>query len=551
MLIQALALGFLIGDQIYHRWFDDSPKGPRPPGQDIQIPRTDEGAPIPLVFGRCKVRAPILVWIGNPEFVDVYLENDSNPPLYTTDDEDATPSHRTYAFDMLFTIGIPMGSGVTRGNSLAGPLLHNVWWGEYKLPTSGALPNFTTSLFYGQMVVQPNRFGGPARGGGLRGAYYFFGGWTDQDFTSPASRVGDRMTAWGASRIAGLKRQMCISFNKLTEDSGDPYFNITHGDGGAGSSLAVPYPDNGFVFGESPTVEAVSVEVSTYGDILDDVTGQHIFSMRHEGVDFDGGADPAEVIYDILTGKFGKLALDPSLIDLTSFAAASQTLKSEGNGYARAVESPTTARELINDVLEQIDGVLYGNQDSGKQILKLIRNDYNPNDILVISKDNCVKLTNFAAGGRTNLINKVRVTYERRDSTTGEYVQDSAIAKNPANAVGQNTQENEAVIDRPGVKTAVLAANIAARELAFRSRPIIKCRAIVDPMVFGNVNPGDALKLVWTNPDIAGLVFRVAKVDRGTLEDGLIALDLIQDFYYVWRNGIPIPPWRPPAVIEI
>jgi hypothetical protein len=45
----------------------------------------------------------------------------------------------------------------------------------------------------------------------------------------------------------------------------------------------------------------------------------------------------------------------------------------------------------------------------------------------------------------------------------------------------------------------------------------------------------------WTDPDIANIVFRVAAVDRGTIDDGKIALDLLQDYFYVTRSQPPRP----------
>jgi hypothetical protein len=90
----------------------------------------------------------------------------------------------------------------------------------------------------------------------------------------------------------------------------------------------------------------------------------------------------------------------------------------------------------------------------------------------------------------------------------------------------------------PGICNQVLADTVAARELAARSRPITKLRAICDRTA-RNLMPGDPVKLTWTDPDIAGLIFRIADVDRGTLADGKVAIDLISDNFYVWRNAAP------------
>ena len=329
---------------------------------------------------------------------------------------------------------------------------------------------------------------------------------------------------------------MCVAFNRMVEDSSDDYFSITRLDDG-GSVESVPYPQNGFIFGESPSLQTPSVEVASYGDKLNIVTGEHIFSTFTEGVDFGRGADPAEVIYCVLTDPLGKLNVDPARIDTASFTAASATLKSENHGYSRVWEDFTDGREIIEDVLSQIDGTLDEDPTTGTWRLKLVRPDYDPTTIPHITDDNSSNVMGFKASGHAGLINQVRVTYEDADD---DYKEKSEIAKNPANAVGQDGQVNEVVLNMGGVKGIVLAANIAGRELASRSVPIMSFRIMVS-REFLRVMIGDPVKVTKKAPAIAGLVFRVANVERGTHENGEIALDLISDTFYVWRNQSPKP----------
>lgn len=546
MALWPVAAGFMLLKFAYHKWreHEEGPKRVDRERQEVAVPRAEEGAPVPLIFGRCRVRRPLLAWSGDLQFTDVYV-NDSTPPAFTTDSDD-TPSHRVYALDQLFVVGIGMGSGTTRGNSLSGPKMHRVWLGDAALPGPSALPAVEgASIYYGQNVSRQNQYGGPGRGGGLRGAYYWFGGWTDQSFSTPASRTGDRLTAFGATRIPGLKRQMCVGFNRMVEDSLDDYFSITRLDSG-GSVESVPYPQNGFIFGESPSLPMPNFEVSSYGDKLNIVTGAHVFSTFTEGVDFGGGADPAEVIYCVATDPLGKLNIDSARIDTASFTAVSATLKSEGHGYSRVWEDFTDGRTIIEDVLSQIDGTFDEDPTTGKWRLKLIRPDYDPNAIPHITDDNSGNVLGFKSSGHTGLVNQVRVTYE---DASDDYKEKSEIAKNPANAVGQDNQVNEVVLDMGGIKSQGVAAQVAARELASRSVPIMSFRIMVS-RAFLRVMIGDAVKVTKKNSAIAGLVFRVANVERGTHENGMIALDVISDTFYVWRNqspkrpdiGLPNPP---------
>jgi hypothetical protein len=90
----------------------------------------------------------------------------------------------------------------------------------------------------------------------------------------------------------------------------------------------------------------------------------------------------------------------------------------------------------------------------------------------------------------------------------------------------------------PGIIREKTARGVAARELDARSKPLMSCTAIVDRS-FVRLRPGDPVVVAWPTPGIASVVFRVVGPDRGTLEDGRVTLDLVQDPFYVWRR---LPP---------
>lgn len=516
MLVELGVLGTVYALKwVYHRYAEHKPKPPVDPVPQLQVPATAQGTPIPLVFGRTRVRAPLLVWMSPLEHA-------------------AGETHAMFSVDMLFAVGLGMGSGVTRGNSLAGNKLHNVWWGDRKLPSPGSLPVSLSALRFGQMVARVDELGIHD----LRGAYYFHGGWTDQSLVSPPSKIADRWTdiSGDSTLIPGLAKQMLVSFVKMPADSLDPYFNQTVADPGAPSSfVSQPAPDTGFIMGQSPSVSTVSMEVSSYGDIVSGVT-EHIFSMTQPGNDFGGDADPAECIYDILTGtNGGKLGLSTSLIDMDSFGAASQTLKSEKNGYSRCFDSTREAGEWLEEICAQIDGVPRFNRKTRKVELKLIRPDYDFSGLPRITRQNCRKLTNAGMSGWSNLVNKVRVVYPSRAK---DYEDDSESAQNPGNTDGQNTEE---VIHYPGCTNALLARSLAEREIGWRSKPMMKLTAHVDRS-FLRKSVGDAVVLNWTKPTISSVVFRIAAANHGTLTDNEIILTLVQDANYVWRSSTPQRP---------
>jgi len=532
MLLQLAGLGLLGLDLAYHRWLAPKPPPSKINAQAVTLPRTDLGGPVPIVFGWTNVKSPFLAFANVPKTIT------------KTDPDTGDDEYRTYAVDMAFVCGIPMGSGVTRGNRLAGPKLVNVWYGDKALPKPlTPLPSLDGATTWdAQRVIRDNWNGGPGSGGGLHGTYYWFGGWTDQRFDFPTTHIGDAMASSAlaarsdAQMFGGLPNQMVVAFAMF----GGAAEGISVRDD-TQLSTGVVIPPSGFSFGESPNINGISVEVQTYGDRVNDVTEQHIFAMQNEGVDFGGDADPIECIYDLLVGGvFGKMGLDASLTDLVSFGAASATLKNENHGYSRSFEERQPAAEMIKDILRQIDAALDIDPATGKLVIQLIRNDYDPTLIPHITMANGCRLENVKLIGPSGVPNKLTVTYPDRSKG---YAVVPATAQNLANAVGQDGLVVESTLHFEGIKRNDLATAIAKRELGATSRPLITCTAYLDGS-FRYLKRGDPVMVTWSKPDIAGLVFRVADVNRGTLIDGKIQMQLIQDYFYVWRN-------RPPLTVDV
>src|SRR5690242_8077467 len=110
----AVELTILALEFVYHRLFDSPPTPPLPPGTNIQIPRVDPGSPIPMIWGRTRVRSPILVFASQPQAYTGSAPQVNDPALDST---------FIYALNMSFVLGIPFTGG-TNSN------LWNMWVGD-------------------------------------------------------------------------------------------------------------------------------------------------------------------------------------------------------------------------------------------------------------------------------------------------------------------------------------------------------------------------------------------------------------------------------------
>ncbi len=493
MILEAAAVGFFVGDYVYHRWFDDKLLEAHPK-QEITLPITEDGAPIPMIFGRVRCRSPILAWNATPVL-----------------------SAGIYEMNMMLVLGLGMQDSTN--------LVHNIWAGEKKLGWIDQSPLITGDAGEFPIVAEGNTRDGSGHGGFLE----FLNGKSTQIVADDSDTYLSATTNAAAYMLT---------------PAADP--------GGGGLTVAQIPSYRGYLscflfggaggqwkFGPSPTVPAYSVEASSYN------TGHaRLGTYARVGDDLN----PINAIFDLIVAKHGKAGIPEDYIDVTNFQAAQYTLMTESHRYSRFVDGSKSLGEHIIEVLKQIDATLYEDEATGKWKIKLIRNDFDPTTIPVINKNNCKDIVNFSMGGRTNIINRVRLRYTSRER---EYVEDSEVASNTANAVGEDGRVNELVLEMLGVTTQLQAVQMAYRELDFRSRPVMKCRALVDRSLI-RLNPGDPVKLVWTSPDIAGVVMRVARKDRGTLESGVLGLDLIQDAFYTHRDRTPrispIPRYRDPRL---
>jgi hypothetical protein len=483
-------------DFVYHHWMDPPPK-PQPESR-ITIPLTSQASMIPLVFGRCRVTAPILAYTSIPITTEV-------------------DAGFIYQLDMLFVLGIGFYGG---GNHVLA-----VWQGDRLMRTFGDggffLKNQTGNGDKEDLGVHL-AFETPISGiTSSQGNLEFLNGNPAQQLVDPVT--GSPTTWAGQYMTAGVGMDVAVGDGSFDVRQ-VPALQVPGYRGYMSAFLWADEETDHWAVGLDPQVSSYSFEVSSYSPTFFSPNGSD-------------DCNPIEILYDLLTSPFGKLALDASYIDMPSFVAAAQILTNEFHFMSIAFQDKARALDMISSVLRQIDGGMFENPVTGKLQVKLARADYDPATVLQVNPANCVELQNFAAGGWTDITNRVVVTFTDRANA---YKQGTAVAYSQANAVGQDGEVREITLDYPGITSQGLADAVASRELQARSKPTMKCRAIVNRS-FLRTLPLDVVKLTWPDANIAGIYFRVVGVSRGTLENPQIALDLVQDSFYVHRNVVHPP----------
>lgn len=262
-------------------------------------------------------------------------------------------------------------------------------------------------------------------------------------------------------------------------------------------------------------------------------------------------ANPMNVVYEIMTDISWGLGIPPADIDTTDFTTAATTLETEGNGYSRQLDRQIEAKELLREVEEQIDGIVYLDHQTGKWRVKLVRDDYDIDTVPQLNGSNVLETTDFSRGAWDETTNQVKAQFDNRART---YQEDFSLAQDMANAMmqgGGTVQSGVAIsstINYPGVKSKTLANALAWRDLRGLSYPLAKATFTVD-RTFWDLTPGAVV--AWTDTDLGltKLPMRILRIDHGNLDDNRMQLKCVQDVFQFGEGIYDDPPdgnWTPP-----
>lgn len=452
---------------------------------DFQFPTATQGRVVPLIWGTQKLSGPNVIWYGDLD--QIALSESVKTGLFSSVDVVKGYNYR---------IGWQMALCRGEADELVGVFIGEDLVGDYSSAPIAPGANFT--------INEPELFGGNDLGnGGIVGTWTFYSG--------------------SASQAAA------------------PYLSSFQSEGGVtpayrGTSYVVNATQNAYL-GNSTSVKPWSFLVRRIPNGLGLSSGQ---------AELNGGEDanPANVIYEILTDTDWGLAIPTGDIDTTNFNAVAATLATEGNGFSYTLDRAVQAQELLRTVQEQIAGVIYQDTSTDKWKISLARADYTPGAQPLVDESNS-KLLNYSRGSWANTANQVRVEFNDR---ANEFATTYSVAQDTANVRIQGA--NVSVTKRyPGVKDATLANDIAWRDLRTFAYPLAKATVEVD-REFWDVTPNMVVELSNSTLGFTRLAMRVTRIDLGELESNRIRLDLVQDVFYSTDPSFADPDgtdWTAPA----
>ena len=258
--------------------------------------------------------------------------------------------------------------------------------------------------------------------------------------------------------------------------------------------------------------------------------------------------NPVHIIRECLTDPTVGMGYPESDIDDTSFRAAADTLYSEGFGMSLLWDREKKIEDLIMDVLDHIDGVLFVGRSSGRFSLRLARDDYDPDGLLELNESDITSVDDFKRRAPGELVNSVTVEYW--DRTTGKDA--SVTIRDPAIYFGRPLTVGHSV-SYPGVTSAELATKLAYRELKALGSPMASA-TICATRKAATLNIGDVFAFRWEKYGIERMIMRVGQVDLGRLEQGEVRITCTEDVFSL-GSAILEPPtesqWVPPTFAPV
>ncbi len=256
-------------------------------------------------------------------------------------------------------------------------------------------------------------------------------------------------------------------------------------------------------------------------DILTDGTAQWYLATAN----ISGDMNPMHIVRECLTNQEWGMGHPTSAIDDVNFRAVADVLYAESFGLSFLWGKSDKIESFIQAVMDHINGVLVPDPVTGLFKVTLIRNDYTPASLPLFDPSNVLSLEQFERRGWGESINEVTVVYRDRDTgkDTPVTVQD----------IG-NVQAQGATINQTkrfmGISNADLAMRVAMRDLAVLSAALSSLKIQVNRTAYA-LTPGDLFRFSWPKLGLTDLVYRVAHVDRGALEQGEITLTAVQDVF--------------------
>lgn len=260
-------------------------------------------------------------------------------------------------------------------------------------------------------------------------------------------------------------------------------------------------------------------------------------------IDLAGGEvramNPAHILYEVYTNRENGLGIDRSMLDDAAFRAAALQLYSEGFGLCLGWKrSSGTLGDFRDQICDHIAAYCGPDRNTGLITLKLIRNDYDVEDLPLFDEDSgLLSIENDETSSATLAPSQLYVEFT--DAITGDTRRARAV--NPAIAQVQGGPSTETV-SFPGLPVGELAARVAQREMRIKASNLRRYKVKLDRRAAG-IGPADPFRIRSLARGIEEVIVRAGRIEDGTLDNGIITITAVQDVFGLPSSSfVAVPP---------
>ena len=259
--------------------------------------------------------------------------------------------------------------------------------------------------------------------------------------------------------------------------------------------------------------------------------------------------NPAHIIYECLTNPLWGRGMPTSYIDEGSFIYAANTLCSEGFGLCFAWNRQEDISAFVGRVIEYIGAALYPDPETGKMVLRLIRDDYVVDDLPLFTKTSgLLDIKEDNSSSQDEIYNEL--IGNSVDPITNEPFQERVH-----NLAARQSQAapNPQPKDYTGVPTKDLLVRLLQRDLKSHASGLKKFVVVLDRAGW-RVRPGACFRISDDRRGIDNLVLRVGEVTDQSFKDGRVTVKALQDVFGLPATSFVTPvnsAWTPPPTDAI
>lgn len=283
--------------------------------------------------------------------------------------------------------------------------------------------------------------------------------------------------------------------------------------------------------GASPAATAANIaaEINSNPSQFDadaSVSGAEISLSLTAGDGLIHAMNPSHIIYEVQTNSEWGRGLDAGLLDENSFIYAADTLYKEGFGLCLAWYRKESIGSFLQTICDHIGAVIYVDRTTGKVVLRLIRDDYNIEDLPLFDENSgLLSIIDDDSAATSDAYNEVLVTgTDPLSGSTFQVKADHLASVQSSGAINTNDETYE------GLPTGAIGARVALRDLGTSIIGLKRFKITFDRRAW-KIAPCGVFRISAPKRGIQEIVLRAGDIQDGTLENGTITISAVQDVF--------------------